>query len=45
MRTHCSGSLPMTPFDRLLAAQALAEDMTVVTRNRVFKKYGVKTIW
>lgn len=33
------------PFDRILAAQALAERMTLVTRDRVFKKYGVNVIW
>lgn len=33
------------PFDRLLAAQALAEQMPLVTRDRVFKKYGVDVRW
>lgn len=33
------------PFDRLLAAQALLERMPVVTRDRVFRKYGVDVIW
>jgi PIN domain nuclease of toxin-antitoxin system len=33
------------PFDRVLAAQALAEQMPCVTRDRVFRKYGVQTIW
>jgi PIN domain nuclease of toxin-antitoxin system len=33
------------PFDRLLVAQALSERMPIVTRDRVFKKYGVDTIW
>lgn len=33
------------PFDRLLASQALAEDLTLVTRDPVFKRYGVKTVW
>lgn len=32
-------------FDRLLAAQALAENMRLVTRDRVFRRYGVETIW
>lgn len=33
------------PFDRLLIAQALAEDLPVVTADPVFRKYGVKRIW
>jgi PIN domain nuclease of toxin-antitoxin system len=33
------------PFDRLLAAQALHERITLVTRDQLFKKYGVQTLW
>ena len=33
------------PFDRLLAAQALEETLTVVTADPVFRRYGVKRIW
>ena len=33
------------PFDRLLASQALAEDLPLVTRDRVFRKYGVTVTW
>ena len=33
------------PFDRLLAAQALAEDLTLVSADPVFRKYGIKRIW
>lgn len=33
------------PFDRLLVAQALTEDLAVVTRDPQFRKYGVETIW
>lgn len=32
------------PFDRMLVAQALAEGLTVVTRNRAFRPYGVKLL-
>ena len=32
------------PFDRLLAAQALSENLTLVTRDRVFRRYGVRTV-
>jgi PIN domain nuclease of toxin-antitoxin system len=33
------------PFDRLLAAQALTERCPLVTRDRVFRKYGVDVVW
>jgi PIN domain nuclease of toxin-antitoxin system len=33
------------PFDRLLVAQALTEELPVVTANEVFEAYGVKRIW
>lgn len=33
------------PFDRLLASQALAEGLTVVSRDSVFDRYGVPRIW
>lgn len=43
-----AGSLPGThrdPFDRLLIAQAQAEDLTVVSADTVFDAYGVRRIW
>ncbi len=33
------------PFDRLLVAQALEEDLTMVTADPVVVKYGVKRVW
>jgi PIN domain nuclease of toxin-antitoxin system len=33
------------PFDRLLIAQSLAEDMPIVSRETVFDHYGVQRIW
>lgn len=33
------------PFDRLIAAQALAENLTVVTRDPAFASFGCKTLW
>jgi len=33
------------PFDRLLIAQALVEDCTVVTSDPRFTAYGVKVLW
>lgn len=33
------------PFDRLLAAQALTERMTIASADVVFDAYGVKRVW
>jgi len=33
------------PFDRLLAAQALEEELTLVTGDPVFRKYKVRRLW
>lgn len=33
------------PFDRLLAAQALLENLPLVTGDRAFRAYGVKVVW
>ncbi len=32
------------PFDRLLVVQAKAEGLTLVTRDRLFGRYGVRTL-
>ena len=33
------------PFDRLIIAEALKEKMTVLTRDNLFKSYGVTVVW
>ena len=33
------------PFDRLIAAQALIEDLTVVTRDHEIAAFGCKVLW
>ncbi len=33
------------PFDRILIAQAQIEGLTILTADRSFAKYDVKTIW
>ena len=33
------------PFDRLLMAQAIADGLTVVTRDPEFSKYPVNILW
>jgi PIN domain nuclease of toxin-antitoxin system len=41
-------SLPLhhrDPFDRLLIAQALTESLPIISRDPMFKQYGVPIIW
>jgi PIN domain nuclease of toxin-antitoxin system len=33
------------PMDRPLIAQAMVEDMTIVTTDSVFARYSAKTMW
>ena len=33
------------PFDRLLVAQALLEDMTLVSKDEVLDSFGVRKLW
>ena len=43
-----SASLPKLhkdPFDRLLIAQAISENMTIITRDEKIPLYAVKTAW
>ncbi|MEM7693508.1 MAG: type II toxin-antitoxin system VapC family toxin [Pseudomonadota bacterium] len=43
-----AGALPgphRDPFDRLLMAQALSDDLTVATQDPVFAHYGVRVVW
>jgi PIN domain nuclease of toxin-antitoxin system len=43
-----AGNLPgphRDPFDRMLIAQAQAEDVAVVSNERVFDVYGVRRVW
>jgi len=43
-----AGQLPgphKDPFDRMLIAQAQAENLTVVSNDTVFDHYGVRRLW
>jgi len=33
------------PFDRLIVSQAIAEDMILVSRDKILKKYKVNYLW
>ena len=42
------GELPWhhrDPFDRLLIAQALVEQMVLIGSDRIFERYGVRRLW
>ncbi len=43
-----AGGLPgehRDPFDRMLVAQAQAEDLVLVSRDEIFDAYGVSRVW
>jgi PIN domain nuclease of toxin-antitoxin system len=43
-----SGSLPdphRDPFDRMLIAQSLSENLVLVSKESVFDQYGVRRLW
>jgi PIN domain nuclease of toxin-antitoxin system len=45
---QAAGALPephRDPFDRMLIAQALLEDLVLVSNERVFDSYGVRRLW
>jgi len=45
---HRAGLLPgplRDPFDRILIAQAQAEDLVLVSNERAFEFYGVRRVW
>jgi len=33
------------PFDRILVAQSIVEEMPLVTKDHALQRYGVTTIW
>ena len=44
----CLAALPFfhrDPFDRLIIAQAIAENMTIITTDHTIPQYPVKTLW
>ncbi|MGH2843995.1 MAG: type II toxin-antitoxin system VapC family toxin [Solirubrobacteraceae bacterium] len=46
--TVAAGQLPPhhpDPFDRILVAQAAAEDLTIVGSDPMFGRYGISVFW
>jgi len=33
------------PFDRMIIAQAIAENLQIISKDRVFHKYPIQLIW
>jgi len=45
---EAAGALPglhRDPFDRMLIAQAMLENLTLVSNERLFDSYGVRRLW
>ena len=45
---QAAGALPAPhrdPFDRMLIAQAMLDDLVLVSNERAFDAYGVKRVW
>ncbi len=45
LRTALLPSIHTDPFDRLLVAQAQAEDLPIITADPLIGRYDVETIW
>lgn len=46
--TYRLGHLPFhhrDPFDRLLVAQALEEDLALLSRDTILSEYGIRRLW
>jgi PIN domain nuclease of toxin-antitoxin system len=44
-RAGSFGGTHRDPFDRLLAAQALLDDLTLVSNDRAFEQYAIRRLW
>ena len=45
---QAAGALPgphRDPFDRMLIAQAMLEDLVLISNERAFDAYGVRRLW
>jgi PIN domain nuclease of toxin-antitoxin system len=43
-----AATLPLVhrdPFDRIIIAEALKENMSVLTKDSTFAEYGARTLW
>ena len=44
-RANLLPAIHQDPMDRMLVAQALNANLTIVTIDRLFEDYGVRTVW
>lgn len=44
-RAGAIAGAPKDPFDRMLIAQALLEDMTLVSNETAFDAFGIRRLW
>ena len=44
-RTKSLDFIHRDPFDRLIVSQALTENLTIITSDKIIPKYPVKTLW
>ena len=44
-RAGSFGGTHTDPFDRLLAAQAMLENLTLVSNDRAFEQYAIERLW
>ena len=42
---HLKGTYHKDPFDRMLIAQAQAENIPIISNDLVFETYGVRRLW
>ena len=33
------------PFDRLIISQAIADELTIISKDKILEKYGVRVVW
>jgi len=45
LRVYNLPDIHKDPFDRIIIAQALLEDMPILTKDDYIPRYGVQTIW
>jgi len=45
LRVYNLPDIHKDPFDRIIIAQALLEDMPILTKDDYIPRYGVQTVW